>query len=194
MSVLRSGMPGKKNESLENKEMEPHASCVQVQHFKDVFMETPVYFLLISLRDSFFVWVGSAPPCLDHMAVAVPTRFVRISAAPPPPGRRVAPIYNESSIVALLLDSEGSSAHHEHSPGHPNTRQRSARLHALRGEAPRCVPIPPSSPAASLVHEPPPSGKKIGKMFFVSCSLYEYSMELQVFVERRIREALASSA
>jgi len=135
-------MSGKKNESLENKEMEPHASCVQVQHFKDVFMETPVYFLLISLRDSFFVWVGSAPPCLDHMAVAVPTRF--------DPQPITSTVLGTPTLASAQQDFTLSVAKH--------------------------------------------LGKKIGKMFFVSCSLYEYSMELQVFVERRIREALASSA
>lgn len=51
--------------------------AVSVRRFEDVFLETPVYFLLVALRDTYLLWVGSVPPRLDHMAVAVPTRFVR---------------------------------------------------------------------------------------------------------------------
>jgi hypothetical protein len=51
-------------------------AAVSVRRFEDVFLETPVYFLLVALRDTYLLWVGSVPPRLDHMAVAVPTRFV----------------------------------------------------------------------------------------------------------------------
>lgn len=115
---------------------------MSVRRFEDVFLETPVYFLLVALRDTYLLWVGSVPPRLDHMAVAVPTRF---DAQP--------------SASTILGDPTLASAQQEFT----------------------------LSVAKHL-------GKRTGRMFFVSCSLSDYSQEMQIFVERRLREELASVA
>ena len=77
---------------------------MSVRRFEDVFLETPVYFLLVALRDTYLLWVGSVPPRLDHMAVAVPTRFVR-------PSRTIAhSLYFHAQSSSSLQDAQPSAS------------------------------------------------------------------------------------
>jgi len=55
------------------------AECRLGDHqFADRFYDKNVSFYILSMKDSFLLWVGESAPKLQHLAVAMQTRFVSI--------------------------------------------------------------------------------------------------------------------
>ncbi|XP_059156633.1 proteasome assembly chaperone 4-like [Physella acuta] len=52
-------------------------SSLSVLDFSDNLLEKTVYFKIIKLEESFFIWVG-ANPILSNMAVAMPAKYGNI--------------------------------------------------------------------------------------------------------------------
>lgn len=47
----------------------------RVHHFKDNLNENIVHFHIISLKDSYLVWIGSTPCDFSSLAMAIPTKY-----------------------------------------------------------------------------------------------------------------------
>ncbi|KAL6059875.1 proteasome (prosome, macropain) assembly chaperone 4 [Balamuthia mandrillaris] len=56
----------------------PAQPCIKIHNFSDEFMDTPIYFQVTCLQDSYLIWMGTSLPRLADLCVAVPTRYVRI--------------------------------------------------------------------------------------------------------------------
>jgi hypothetical protein len=55
------------------KYVEPH---IKIHQFSDVIMETRVFFQVLCLKESFFIWLDINPK-MDQLTFAIPTPFVR---------------------------------------------------------------------------------------------------------------------
>jgi hypothetical protein len=51
---------------------------IKIHHFSEVYMETPLYFQVLCMKDSYFVWAGTSSIKLDNMFVSVPMPYVSI--------------------------------------------------------------------------------------------------------------------
>jgi len=79
------------NTPIEIKMEEP---TIQIHQFTDTFLDTKIFFQVIFLKDSFFIWMGSGPPQLGHLSLSMKSKFDTIP-----------------SISSLLGDSVDKSSH-----------------------------------------------------------------------------------
>jgi hypothetical protein len=58
--------------------IEAAPSSVRVHQFADVFMDQQVYFLLLTMDKTLFIWVGNSSKQLANLHLSVPARIVRV--------------------------------------------------------------------------------------------------------------------
>ncbi|KAL6046265.1 hypothetical protein QOT17_022308 [Balamuthia mandrillaris] len=59
----------------------PAQPCIKIHNFSDEFMDTPIYFQVTCLQDSYLIWMGTCLPRLADLCVAVPTRYDTLPSA-----------------------------------------------------------------------------------------------------------------
>ena len=64
---------GKPN--LETAALHPTESRIHIHNFSDTLLNTSVYFHVMKMEDSFFLWVGNKDN-FSNLAVSMKTRFV----------------------------------------------------------------------------------------------------------------------
>eukprot|EP00026_Physarum_polycephalum_P024257 Phypoly_transcript_30456.p1 GENE.Phypoly_transcript_30456~~Phypoly_transcript_30456.p1 ORF type:complete len:139 (-),score=12.79 Phypoly_transcript_30456:3-377(-) len=48
---------------------------IKIHHFSETFMETPLYFQILCMKDSYFVWIGTSSIKLESMFASVPSPY-----------------------------------------------------------------------------------------------------------------------
>jgi len=56
-------------------------SSIKISQFSEFFSELNLFFEIIFLKDSYFIWIGVNPPELENIAFAINTPFDTISSS-----------------------------------------------------------------------------------------------------------------
>jgi len=62
---------------LNNKAVLDAGLMFSVHEFSDKILDADVYFHCLSMKDSFFIWIGSKPANMASLSMAIPTPYVR---------------------------------------------------------------------------------------------------------------------
>ena len=69
-------MTGEKAE-LKTAAFSPAESRIQIHNFSDTLLNSTVYFHVMKMQESFFIWIGNKEN-FDNLAMAMKTKFVSI--------------------------------------------------------------------------------------------------------------------